>query len=88
MATSSPAFSHQCCRLRTQRITLTFVDNSTIQFDGDRAADDLAEKSRRISALALSHHSVLHDEFELIVAQQWFLYDSEIYALGTTESTR
>jgi hypothetical protein len=54
----------------------TFVDDSTVQFDGDRAADDFAEKSRGISTLALSHRSVLHDEFELVVAEQRFLEES------------
>lgn len=40
---------------------LTLVDDPRVQFDSDRAADDVAEEAGRVLALALGDAAVLHD---------------------------
>jgi len=40
----------------------TFVDNSAVQLDGDRASDDLAQEATGVFALALTGCTVLHVE--------------------------
>lgn len=50
---------------RTLRLTL--VDDTRVELDCDRVADDVAEEAGRVLALALGNGTVLHGDETVVV---------------------